>query len=101
MEYNFKMQRVLNRVYKAGIRPFCEYVIWKSKTLDGDYFYAIADFCGLNKENITKYGKELTDLEWDGNELFFSNDNIEELEKQVISAYLGIKKQLEETYSAK
>ncbi len=100
MEYNFKMQKVLNRVYKAGIQPLCEDAVWKKKTLDGDFFYGISNFCGLNTENITPYGKELTDLEWDGNELFFSNDNIEELEKQVIATYLGIKRQLEEKYSA-
>lgn len=100
MEYNFKMQRVLNRVYKAGIQPLCEDTVWKKKTLDGDFFYGISDFCGLNTENITQYGKELTDLEWDGNELFFSNDNIEELEKKVIATYLGMKRQLEEEYSS-
>ena len=64
MEYNFEMQRILNRVYRAGVQPLCKYTIWKKKTLDGDFFYGISDFCGRNVENILVYGKELTDLEW-------------------------------------
>lgn len=99
MEYNFKMQRVLNRVYRAGVSPVCEYKVWEKKTLDGDRFYGIGNFCGIATDNIIQYGKELTRLEWDGNELFFSNESVEELEKQSIAAYLAIKEQLEKDFS--
>ncbi|MBQ7776856.1 MAG: hypothetical protein IJ379_13145 [Lachnospiraceae bacterium] len=99
MEYNLKMQRILNRVYKVGVEPFCEHTVWKKRTLNGDDFYGIADFCGVEVDKVLQRGNELTDLEWIGNELFFSEDSEALLEDKVIAAYLAIKRQLNEEYS--
>ena len=66
MKYNFLMERILKRVYRNGIEPFCSCQIWKQKTVDGDDFFGIGNFCGMFTENVTEYGKKLTELEWKG-----------------------------------
>lgn len=98
MECNVIMDRLITRVYRCGVQPDCSVDIKKMKTLDGDYFWVLENFCGISVNNVTKYGKELTDLEWHGNELHFTDDNSEMLEKKIISVYLGLKQQIEEKY---
>lgn len=98
MECNFLMERLLTRVYKKGVKPFYNCHIWKKDTLDGNAFWGIGKFGGLDTEEITKYGRELTDLEWQANELFFSNAERERLEEEIVAAYLALKKQMEERF---
>lgn len=98
MECNDIMDRLITRVYKSGIHPDCPANIQKMETLDENAFWVLGNFCGIPVNNVTEYGKELTDLEWHGNELHFSDDSREMLEKKIISAYLGIKQQLEDKY---
>lgn len=98
MECNSLMERLLTKIYKKGVSPFYNYHIWKKNTLDGNVFWGIGNFCGLDTEEIIKYGKELTDLEWQGNELFFSNTERELLEEEIVAAYLALKKQMEEEF---
>lgn len=98
MECNFIMERLITRVYRCGVQPDCSVNIKKMKTLDGNYFWVLENFCGIPIDNVTEYGKDLTDLEWRGNELYFTDDSCEMLEKKVISAYLGLKQQIEEKY---
>ncbi len=97
--YNFAMERVLARVYRNGVTPACAERIWQRKTLDGNPFWGIGNFCGLSVDGVVQYGKDLTDLEWAGNELFFSQDHQEDLERQIVAAYLALKQQLEEEFS--
>lgn len=110
MEYNCLMQQLLNRAYRAGVKPQLPQRIWKKKTVDGNDFYGIGDFCGMiaNQrknvgsldyvEGVTAYGSELTKLEWDGNELYFKENEQQELEKKIVSAYLGLKQQMEREF---
>lgn len=99
--YNFQMERLLTRVYRKGVTPSCQEQIWEKKTLDGNPFWGIGDFGGISVDGIIKYGKELTELEWQGNELFFSEDCLETLETKVIAVYLALKKQMEEFFSGR
>lgn len=96
---NFAMERLLARVYRNGVTPFYTQRIWEKKTLDGNLFWGIGNFCGMPVDGVIEYGRELTELEWQGNELFFSDENQEKLEKEVIAAYLALKKQIEEDFS--
>lgn len=96
---NFAMDRLLTRVYRNGVTPFYTQRIWQKKTLDGNPFWGIGSFCGISVDGVIEYGRELTELEWQGNELFFSHENQENLEKEVIAAYLALKKQIEEDFS--
>lgn len=98
MECNFLMNQLLTRVYRKGIEPFCTCRIWEKATLDGDAFWGIGDFCGLDTEHVTQYGKDLTVLEWQGNELFFSDMEQELLEEKIVAAYLALKKQMENEF---
>lgn len=93
------MQRLLTRVYKKGVRKSDKYQIWEKKTLDGDSFWGIGNFCGLPTENVSCYGKELTDLEWRGNEIFLSDSNQEQLEEHAVAVYLSLKEQMENGFS--
>lgn len=97
---NFAMERLITRVYRNGVEPYCPQRIWEKKTIDGDSFWGIGNFCGISVNEVMKYGRELTDLEWEGNELFFSHEDQEILEKEVIASYLALKKQMEEDFSA-
>lgn len=99
MKCNFAMDRLITRVYRNGIAPYFSQRIWEKKTLDGNPFWGIGDFCGISVDGVIKYGRELTDLEWEGNELFFSHEERSCLEKEVVAAYLALKKQMEEEFS--
>lgn len=96
---NFAMERLLTRVYIKGVAPACPERVWQRRTLDGNPFWGIGNFCGISVDGVVQYGKDLTDLEWSGNELFFSQDNQEDLEREVVAAYLALKQQLEEEFS--
>lgn len=98
MEYNFKMQRILNKFYKQEMPAATSHPIWKKHTLDGNAFYGLGNFCGIKTADVIEYGRELTDLEWNGNELDFHNDCFHTLITDTLSAYLSIKKQLENQY---
>lgn len=98
MEYNFKMQQILNQFYKQKTPPVAEYSIWKKQTLDGNDFYGIGNFCGIKNDCVIEYGQELTALEWDGNELAFHSDCFHLLITETLSAYLSIKNHLETQY---
>lgn len=97
-KYNFNMERLLARVYRNGVTPYCPQRIWEKRTLDGNPFWGIGNFCGIGTDAVTQYGKELTDLEWQGNELFFPQEEKEQLEQKVAASYLALKKQMEEEY---
>ena len=93
---NFAMDRLLTSVYQKGVTPCDGPKIWEKKTLDGNPFWGIGNFCGLPVDEVTQYGKDLTNLEWEGNELFFSHEDQESLKMEVIASYLALKKQMEE-----
>jgi len=98
-QWNKAMEHLLTRVYKNGVEPCIAQKIWEKKTLDGNPFWGIGNFCGISTDGIIEYGKELTDLEWRGNELFFSQEDEESLEREVVAAYLALKRQMEEEFS--
>jgi len=89
------MDRLLTRVYLKGVKPYWPENIWERRTMDGNPFWGIGSFCGLPVDSVIQYGRELTELEWDGNELFFSDEDEEALEHEVAAAYLALKEQME------
>lgn len=98
MECNFLMGRLLAMVNLKEIGPLEEYRIWKAYNLDGDPFWGVGDFCGLDTKQVVRYGRELTDLEWDGNEIWIQDDDIKRLMEHAMAIYLSIKQQLQQEY---
>ncbi len=96
---NKAMDRLLTRVYRHGVTPYVPQKIWEKRTLDGNPFWGIGNFCGISVDGVIQYGRKLTDLEWEGNELFFFHEDQECLEREVIAAYLALKQQMEEEFS--
>ena len=54
--------------------------IYEKMNSEGEAYYCINNFCGLNKNGILKYlDTELTDFEWDGNEVHICINNEKEI----------------------
>lgn len=54
--------------------------IYEKVNSKGEKYYCINNFCGLDKNDYTKYaGIELTDFEWDGNEIYICISKEEEI----------------------
>ena len=78
MVYNFQMERLMASRHPKDVEPDYQYQVWTAKTLDGNPFWGAGDFCGLDTEHVIRYGRELTDLEWDGNEIYVSGGDAHE-----------------------
>lgn len=96
MECNFQMERILASVYLEDVMPDHSHQVWQGKTLDGDAFWGVDNFCGLDTAHVIRYGRELTDLEWDGNEIFVSGEDAAE---KAFAIYHSIKIQLQQRFS--
>ena len=64
--------------HPKDVEPDYQYQVWTAKTLDGNPFWGAGDFCGLDTEHVIRYGRELTDLECDGNEIYVSGGDAHE-----------------------
>lgn len=95
MVYNFQMERLMASRHPKDVEPDYQYQVWTAKTLDGNPFWGAGDFCGLDTEHVIRYGRELTDLEWDGNEIYVSGGDAQE---KAFAIYRSIKMQLQEKF---
>lgn len=95
MECNFLMERLLMGLHMNEIEPTGKPQVWMARNLDGDPFWCAGDFCGLDTSRVIRYGRELTDLEWDGNELFACGEQAPE---QAAAIYCSLKMQLQQNY---
>lgn len=92
---NFQMERLLASRHPEDVEPDHQYQVWTAKTVDGNPFWGAGNFCGLDTGHVIRYGRELTDLEWDGNELYVSG---EDAPGQAFAIYRSIKMQLQEKF---
>ena len=92
---NFQMERLLASRHPEDVGPDYQYQVWTAKTVDGNPFWGAGNFCGLDTGHVIRYGRELTDLEWDGNELYVSG---EDAPGQAFAIYRSIKMQLQEKF---
>lgn len=76
------------------------YHIWKKTAADGQPFWGVLNFCGMNACNVSG-DRHLGWLEWDGNEIYLSvssADKVPVLLKRAAGIMKYWKKQLERDY---
>lgn len=95
MECNFMMERLLTQLHLSEIEPDGGYQVWMARSQDGDPFWGVGNFCGLDTGQVIKYGRELTGLEWDGNELSACGEQAPE---QAAAIYRSLKMQLQQKF---
>lgn len=97
--FNKSMKKILQNVQINNIQPQKEYHIWQKYNCNGVPFWGVGNFCGL-AESTVGCDCNLTDLEWDGNEVYLCNSY--KISDMVITA-LGIitawKKQMQKDYT--
>lgn len=88
MILNSLMKNILKCVEYDKIPSCAEYPIRQNTSYNGEPFWSVGDFCGLLDAGI-KGQYELTELEWNGNEIYINHSsNILEL----VTYSLGILK---------
>lgn len=98
MIFNKQMKKILEGIDINNIQHQNGYSIWKKLNSDGEAFWGVGNFCGLSDE-IIESNCNLTDLEWDGNEVYICNsDNIAELVINALKIVTAWKVQMEKEY---
>ena len=70
MEFNSKMEALLKQISLNKLPSVESAPIWEKKNYIGESFWGVSDFCGLlGSKPSSIQGRNLTDLEWDGNEI--------------------------------
>ncbi len=102
MKYNHSMETLL-KVHGITIEDVPAengYPIWMKHDPSGRPYWGTADFCGIENADIPR-DINLSELEWDGNELMFdaySYEGIAEILKKAIGVIKAWKTELEEEY---
>ena len=79
------------------IPPNTSYPIWEKKDGSGRSYFGVGNFCGIDQDSVP-IDQDLSDFEWDGNELYFSTQSfkgVPALLKKVIGILKGWKAELE------
>lgn len=101
MIYNSLMAELLRSVSLDSVRTQNKYPIWQSSDLSGRPFWGVDSFCGLSAASVAP-GRDLTALEWDGNEIYLSLCDFSSVQELLLYA-LGIvkawKNQMEAEFS--
>ena len=77
------------------------YPIWHKTDIAGRAYWGVASFCGLDEYPISS-DQDLSQLEWDGNEIYldaYTEEDIAEMLKKAIGILLFWKDELENKYS--
>ena len=95
---NTDMEQILSDITMKDINPRTEYPVRKKINHAGQPYWGVDDFCGLDKSSV-EASVNLTDLEWDGNEVYLAHTtDILELVKYGLGIIFSWKKQLERKY---
>lgn len=110
MYFNKKMEELLKQINFKDLPSVVSMPIWEKKNNIGDSFWGVSNFCEcIGKKATTIQGKNLTDLEWQGNEININRwevniDSIDranlilELLRESLSVLLDWNQQLEIRY---
>ena len=50
-----------------------EYHIWQKQNEKGELYWGVGNFCGMGKYPVKQTREALTELEWDGNEYYITD----------------------------
>ena len=99
IQFNSRAYDIFGSFQIEDIAPDKGYPIWKKRDSFGRDYYGVANFCGLGEPK--KEDEDLSWLEWEGNEVFISdngNGNPELLFKHSIGIIKDWIKQIQENY---
>lgn len=111
MDFNRKMEALLKQISLNKLPSVVSVPIWEKKNNIGESFWGVSNFCGcIGKKPTSIQGKNLTDLEWDGNEININRWEIKEdindatyiildVLSEALSLVLDWKLQLEKGYA--
>lgn len=112
MDFNRKMETLLKQISLNDLPSVVSLPIWEKKNNIGESFWGVSNFCGcIGKKPTSIQGKNLTDLEWDGNEININRWELKEDNKdrtyilldvlsEALSLVLDWKLQLEKGYAS-
>lgn len=95
MIINSKMKLLLANLDVNSINPSIDYLITEHKNKFYEPYWFVNNSCGQSFVQILKSGEDLTDLEWDENEIYINlSYNINDLLKEAVSVYNSLKLQI-------
>ena len=102
MRLNRQMQRLLTAqgIDPAAVQPSEDYPIWQKRDQAGRPYWGVSNFWGMDEDGVSGK-KDLSRLEWDGNEVFFEAEcpaEIPEMLRHAIGVMKGWKRTLERAY---
>ena len=104
MKANLSMKSLLQKYLIDSISCIPQnnaYPIWHKTDIAGRVYWGVASFCGLDEYPISSE-QDLSQLEWDGNEIYldaYTEEDIAEMLKKAIGILLFWKDELGNKYS--
>lgn len=100
---NHQMKKILNEMHCTGDETSAMHknLIVKKFNLSGEDYYCLRKgFCLPDVKKVEFSGRELSDFEWEGNEMHLPMDNsMEELMKTALEAVGQLKRQMRNEFS--
>lgn len=97
---NSKMQSFIKDIYISNITPKNYYSIFEKENSNNEKYWVISNETDCTLCKTVSVGKNLTEFEWDNNEIFISNSmDIKEVLNLALKMFVSLKKILEENYS--
>lgn len=79
MDFNRKMEALLKQISLNDLPSVVSLPIWEKKNNIGESYWGVSNFCGcVGKKPTCIHGKNLSDLEWDGNEININRWEVKE-----------------------
>lgn len=99
MLYNKKMRKLIKKEERKN-KKYQKYLIEKRFNLIGEDFYCLKKGFCISKKNVMETGCELSDYEWEGNEIYFtSSGSTLDLLKKALKIVRKLKRQMRKEYS--
>lgn len=97
---NSKMQSFIKDIDISNITPKNYYSIFEKENSNNEKYWVISNETDCTLCKTVSVGKNLTEFEWDNNEIFISNSmDIKEVLNLSLKMFVSLKKILEENYS--
>lgn len=97
---NSKMQSFIKDIDISNITPKNYYSIFEKENSNNEKYWVISNETDCTLCKTVSVEKNLTEFEWDNNEIFISNSmDIKEVLNLALKMFVSLKKILEENYS--
>lgn len=97
---NAKMKELLSDIDLSSIEIKNYYSIFERENSENEKYWVISNETDCTLCRTSFVGKNLTDFEWENNEIYISNSlNVKEVLNLALKMFMSLKKILEENYS--